>query len=622
MSKKRRSQREISNLSDQQRSALSRTHLSEPLKLLEQSLEGTSDKTVMPTLNVPYGPDPFSSPSYSTSTTKAPQPKFETFGTTYTDILNPEFDPTQSYITSTPTHIEETFFETITNTLTNAYNALIEDKPLSYGEEERQKEHAETLKKQREKAEDARKLQEVEDARKQKEHAETLKKQREEDARKQKAIADEEQREEEARKLQEAKDKTEEEARKLQEEDERKEREEEDARKLQEVEEARKLQEEDERKQREEEDARKLQEVEDARLQKAEDEARLKVIDEEIKQLKAVDDARLQKAEDEARLKTADEARKRAPKILALDWDQTTVSTHSGGILIHIDHIYSLINMISTPVIKKEMNDIKRVLWILKELGWRIYIVSRADKKSLEEYIKNYRVGLIVSNDTKKSLITDVYGSDNYADKSTPYAIKRSDKEWTFIKKKFLNDILISDNKKFNKSMTKADVYFYDDTSINVYEAKSEFINSRHVNPKGPATLIKMLFEDMALEKDDYDTFNVNDKIKEADEQIKGIDPPPFGEQKEPPKMDIDEAKLKMNRLIGKWKYTDDFSNLGSYIVNIELRGKALYMIYLRSNFSIIIKTVGTKDYAKIIIFKINYSIFITIQICNVIKNY
>jgi ubiquitin C-terminal hydrolase len=184
-------------------------------------------------------------------------------------------------------------------------------------------------------------------------------------------------------------------------------------------------------------------------------------------------------------------------KILVLDFDQTFLKEHSNG----------------TPITKKiilsdaDKADYIKYLTALRKYFNKIYINTRGLKAEITQWLRQYDL-------FEENLINDVYGADvvNKTDITVDklLAINQENNEdeskqfWATQKVIFLNDIAA------DHSITdKSKIYFYDDTELNILEAKKndQFINSftvpitieNYKNINGGTTLLKKILEDIPV---------------------------------------------------------------------------------------------------------------------------
>ena len=178
-------------------------------------------------------------------------------------------------------------------------------------------------------------------------------------------------------------------------------------------------------------------------------------------------------------------------KILVLDFDQTFLKEHSNGQPIITNKVLS----------DADKEDYKKNLTELLKYFNKIYINTRGLKEEITQWLKTN--GLFGEN-----LIDSVYGADvvNKTDITVdkPLAIKEIDDFWAKQKVIFLNKIATKHN-----ITDKSKIYFYDDTDLNIKEAKKsdQFINSFTVptkiennkNINGGTTLLNKILEDIPV---------------------------------------------------------------------------------------------------------------------------
>ena len=156
--------------------------------------------------------------------------------------------------------------------------------------------------------------------------------------------------------------------------------------------------------------------------------------------------------------------------IIVFDFDKTFIEQHSGGVPIS-NRTENL-----QPQIIKNYRD---YLTIIKNKFSKIYINSRGISDEIKRYLFN--------NGHIDEYIDDFYGANERSEigqKSNNNIRNTSnpDSYWSKRKVRNLNDILLH-----NPGYRKTDIYFYDDTELNITEAiAAGYINSFVVPSSAP----------------------------------------------------------------------------------------------------------------------------------------
>lgn len=148
-------------------------------------------------------------------------------------------------------------------------------------------------------------------------------------------------------------------------------------------------------------------------------------------------------------------------KILALDFDLTITDIHTQGKINQTQlYWYSSNNL----------NMITNCLRKFKNLGWKIYIVSRGIKEDIIQYLTKLNI---------IELFDNIYGAKNFAH------LAENALCWSRYKTEYL-DIIISIN-----NTKKENLYFIDDTEENITYAKSSgYSNSIHLSNIGISSIM------------------------------------------------------------------------------------------------------------------------------------
>lgn len=153
-------------------------------------------------------------------------------------------------------------------------------------------------------------------------------------------------------------------------------------------------------------------------------------------------------------------------KILVLDFDLTITDIHTKGRICKENTYWYC---------QENLNQLVKTLTKFKNIGWKIFIVSRG----ICQDIKNYLVRLNISY-----LFDEIYGATDLSH------LSHGTYKWSEYKKQYLN-LIVYENKT-----NKESVYFIDDTEENIQCAKSNGYSNSFVLPNigvNSLTLVSML---------------------------------------------------------------------------------------------------------------------------------
>jgi hypothetical protein len=136
---------------------------------------------------------------------------------------------------------------------------------------------------------------------------------------------------------------------------------------------------------------------------------------------------------------------------LALDFDLTITDVHTGGNIKNSAFYWNS---------KENLNSIIYQLEKFKNLNFGIYIVTRNIQSNVINYIKLYGFSHLVDR---------VYGAKNQEHMNEGTGL------WSAQKLSYLNEI------SRLESINKSNIYFFDDTKVNINVAKSNGYNNSHL---------------------------------------------------------------------------------------------------------------------------------------------